>query len=341
MDFGAVLYEAQKNERHAESRPNFYKTKFSPPKKISKDKTKLSLNVQKFLEKQEEEERRKKEDDKKKLSELLTLRNQDRKSVNRVNKMLKLTKSANKSVLDEEEGETMVTPSEKQKKAGSFQPDEDDYGYSSQAASALYDQLSEKYLAMPEPTPRFLKPVKSSAKNISDIKDRVKAALRKEEDEKLLPHKRKRKHKESEGDEEESGRRYRSDEDDDRESDRDREKREREKEREKAKRKPMPPPMDFSELMKLAEKKQHEPVKVEKKDAEKEKKPTRSEPERLMTKKERREYAEHVERRRRLKEKEREAEARENDKGGGKIKIKRTGGEKTKRKRKRSRSKRK
>lgn len=54
--------------------------------------------------------------------------------------------------------------------AAPLQPDEDDYGYTSQAASSEYDKLMSKYSAMPEPTPRFLKPMKTSVKNISDIK---------------------------------------------------------------------------------------------------------------------------------------------------------------------------
>lgn len=51
----------------------------------------------------------------------------------------------------------------------------------------------------------------------------------------------------------------------------------------KAKKKPPPPPMDFGELLKLAEKKQHEPVVIDTK-------PKVEEPERLMTKKQMKEY---------------------------------------------------
>lgn len=46
----------------------------------------------------------------------------------------------------------------------------------------------------------------------------------------------------------------------------------------------MPPPMDFNELLKIAEKKQHEPIVIETK-------PKVEEPERLMTKKQMKEYA--------------------------------------------------
>lgn len=51
---------------------------------------------------------------------------------------------------------------------------------------------------------------------------------------------------------------------------------------------PPPPPMDFNQLLKIAEKKQFEPVVVETKKVE-----VTTEPERLMTKKQKREYEEH------------------------------------------------
>ena len=56
-------------------------------------------------------------------------------------------------------------------------------------------------------------------------------------------------------------------------------------EKPKAKRKCMPPPIDFSELLKIAEKKQHEPIVI---NVQKSK---NDEPERLMTKKQMKEYA--------------------------------------------------
>lgn len=64
--------------------------------------------------------------------------------------MLKRTKSANQSVLEEavDNTHTAVT------RAGPEQPDEDDYGYVSQEASALYEKMMEKYSQMPE-EPKF------------------------------------------------------------------------------------------------------------------------------------------------------------------------------------------
>lgn len=55
-------------------------------------------------------------------------------------------------------------------------------------------------------------------------------------------------------------------------------------EKPKAKKKSMPPPIDFSELLKIAEKKQHEPIVIDVKSKN-------DEPERLMTKKQMKEYA--------------------------------------------------
>jgi len=60
--------------------------------------------------------------------------------------MLKVIKSANKSVLEDaiDNENTAITLQ------GPEQPDEDDYGYVSQEASALYRQIMDKYKSMPE-----------------------------------------------------------------------------------------------------------------------------------------------------------------------------------------------
>lgn len=59
-------------------------------------------------------------------------------------------------------------------------------------------------------------------------------------------------------------------------------------------RKPMPPPMDFNQLLKLAEQKKSEPIEVVQKKAVVE-----TETERLMTKRQKREYEEEMARRQR------------------------------------------
>lgn len=63
-------------------------------------------------------------------------------------------------------------------------------------------------------------------------------------------------------------------------------------------RKPMPPPLDFNQLLKLAEKKKSEPIEV----AQKKLVAESSEPERLMTKKQKKEYEEEMARRQRRQE---------------------------------------
>lgn len=98
MDFGTLLNVAQKNEtKRATSNKPCYTTKFSAPKKESKQNGALSDNIKKFLAKKEEEDRRKFEENKRKKENLLSLR--DQKTHNRINKHLKVCKAANKSVL--------------------------------------------------------------------------------------------------------------------------------------------------------------------------------------------------------------------------------------------------
>lgn len=104
--------------------------------------------------------------------------------------MLKRTKSANQSVIEDaiDNDNTAVTL------AGPMQPDEDDYGYVSQEASQFYNKMMEKYNKMPE-EPKFDMSKKKVSTNLGSTKDRVRAALEREKEEAMLPHKRKRKHK--------------------------------------------------------------------------------------------------------------------------------------------------
>ncbi|XP_039294601.1 protein SPT2 homolog [Nilaparvata lugens] len=315
MDFGNLLYAAQNNTEHKSRETRCYKTTFEPPKKEVKPKQ-LSANVQKFLQKQEEEKRRKEIEAKKKREELLALRSQDKMSQKRMSTMLKRTKSANKSVMEDaiDDVNTSVTM------AGPQQCDEDDYGYVSQEASSFYNKMMEKYTSMPSDEPSFLKPKKGTAKDLSAAKERVKAALNRVEEEEMLPRKRKRKTKESEGDKEEDD--FIDDSGNYRKGDDDREK-EKEKEKpKKPKRPPMPPPMDFQALLKLAEQKQHEPVVIDKKrkrdsSSDEDEDDEDEERKKLMTKKQRLEYEREKEARMQ-RERRRMEEAMRNRNGGGK-----------------------
>ncbi|KAK0086115.1 hypothetical protein PV325_003754 [Microctonus aethiopoides] len=272
MDFGTLLSVAQKNNVNKQS-GSYYPTKFTPPKKESKQSKALSENIKRFLAKKEEEERQKALEEKQKRDNLLALR--DHKAQSRINKHLKVCKAANKSVIADavNNDDTAITM------AGPSQPDEDDYGYVSQEASAFYNQLMNKYSKLPPEKPLFSDSGKRVVKDIASTKDRVKLALKQQEIEESLPHRRKRKSGDITA----------------KESDRDspREKNSSEKDKNiekddkpKAKKRPvMPPPMDFVSLLKLAEKKQHEPVVIEVKP-----KPKVEELERPMTKKQKKQY---------------------------------------------------
>ncbi|KAJ8878343.1 hypothetical protein PR048_018920 [Dryococelus australis] len=203
--------------------------------------------------------------------ELLELRSHDTKAKKRVQAMLKRTKAANKSVIEDavDDNNTAVTL------GGPSQPDEDDYGYVSQEASAYYNKLMDKYSTLPPEEPKFKSNMKHSVKDLNSTKDRVRMALLKEEEEEMLPHKRKRKPKEEkteDGDEAEDVGEQETVEE------------ERKPEKTVKPKRPAPPPMDFESLLKLAEKKQFEPVKIEPKVKDPE------DDERPMTKKQRMEY---------------------------------------------------
>jgi protein SPT2 len=257
MDFGTLLHTAQKNEKVGKKEGvRYYSTKFEPPKKEQRNKQQLSENIKRFLAKKEAEEKQKKTVENRKKEELLALRAKDKKATRRVNVMLKRTKSANQSVLQDavDSNNTSVTL------AGPIQPDEDDYGYVSQEAAAFYNKMMEKYSKMPE-EPKFnLNKKKKISTDLNSTKERVKAALEREREEASMPHKRKRKTRDESGEEIEL---------------------QRQEEAPKRKPKlPATPQLNFNELLKLAEKKQFEPIIIE---------PKPKEEERLFTKKQKKE----------------------------------------------------
>ncbi|KRT82389.1 hypothetical protein AMK59_3210 [Oryctes borbonicus] len=273
MDFGELLHTAKKNEQ-TKRQIQYYSTKFSAPKKEQRAKT-VSVNVQKFLARKEAEEKHKAQEEMEKRNNLLALRSQDKKATRRVNVMLKRTKSANQAVIEDalDSDNTAVTL------AGPSQPDEDDYGYVSQESSALYNKMMEKYSKMPD-EPKFPQPRKKISTNLNSTKDRVRAALEKEKEEALLPHRRKRKHIDTDGETEKIG-------DRNIEYDPEPEK----KELSKAKFKPAPR-VNFSDLLKLAEKKQFEPVVIEQKKDEEERPLTKRQKKEMEREKEWRERKE-------------------------------------------------
>ncbi|XP_011636227.1 protein SPT2 homolog [Pogonomyrmex barbatus] len=288
MDFGTLISVAQKNETKKQSVP-CYQTKFTPPKKQSKQSKTLSENIKKFLARKEEEERKKALEEKRKKENLLALR--DQKAQNRINKHLKVCKSANKSVIEDaiDSENTAITI------AGPSQPDEDDYGYESQEASALYNQFMNKYNSLPAEKP-ILSSETRTAKDIASTKDRVKQALKQQELEESSGHRRKRKSSVLNAKEATVDEKVISDKTEKNIISTDKEDKD---EKPKVKKKPMPPPMGFAELLKLAEKKQHEPVVMEVK--------PKVENERPMTKRQKIEYIQEKERREQREKKDLEA----------------------------------
>ncbi|XP_012265132.2 protein SPT2 homolog [Athalia rosae] len=274
MDFGTLLSVAQKNGG-SKQQVAYYPSKFTPPKKESKSSKNLSSNIKKFLAKKEEEERQKALDAKKRKENLLALR--DHKAQSRINKHLKVCKSANKSVLADaiDNDNTALTM------AGPSQPDEDDYGYVSQEASAFYNQLMNKYNNMPQEKPLFSESGKKTVKDIATTKNRVRQALKQQEIEESSGHRRKRKSQVTGGEKETTSEPdIKSEKEKLSLSEKDKD------EKPKPKRRPLPPPMDFMQLLQIAEKKQHEPIVLDVKP----KSTKAEEPERLMTKKQMREH---------------------------------------------------
>uniref|UniRef100_A0AAG5DV70 Protein SPT2 homolog n=1 Tax=Anopheles atroparvus TaxID=41427 RepID=A0AAG5DV70_ANOAO len=301
MDFGKLLSVAKRNtsvEGH-NGEGRYYSTKFAPPKKESKEK-KLSENIKKFLAKKEEEERAKALEARRKAEELMAKR--DVKAKKKIEKMLKVIKSANKSVLDD----ATDAQSNLIALAGPEQPDEDDYGYTSNVASQFYQQLMDKYKSNPEEQ-RFKEAERRtmSKEDLARTKARVKDAIVRQAEEENGP--RSRKSRVAGGaptgggsEERDSGGRCArgpdpydpAEEQRRREADAARAKTE-EKRKQLARKgaSGAPPPPDFATLLKLAEQKQKEPIRLE---ADRAPEKRRTEPERLMTKREKKEHDERM-----------------------------------------------
>ncbi|XP_031623290.1 protein SPT2 homolog [Contarinia nasturtii] len=288
MDFGSLLSVAQKNAKtsnHSSERSKFYSTKFEPPKKVTKEK-KLSDGIKKFLAQKEEEKREDQERKRKEYEELMALRSDRDK--NKIRKMLKVTKSANRSVLEDavNSTDTAVTLQ------GPEQPDEDDYGYTSIASDALYKNLMEKYKSLPEDK-KFSKSSLSGSKNadLMSTKNRVRDAIMREREDERSGHRKRSHTSTSSGDNHSSSindqkqrcRKNLYDPRAEREAEERKRKEVEDEKRQKMKNKRPPPPvMDFQNLLKLAEAKQHQPIQIEVPQKTKE-------PERLLTGKEKRE----------------------------------------------------
>lgn len=234
----------------------------------------------------EEEEKLKERKRKHDVAELMASRSERDK--NKIRKMLKVTKSANRSVLDDavDKNDTAITLN------GPEQPDEDDYGYTSQAASSIYQNLMDKYKTMPEEK-KFCDPKRRSNNgDLMSTKDRVRAAIEQEKEDAKLGRKRMTSSTTSHSSSEHRGstshssshhsRKNLYDPKAEREEEERRRRDEDEQRRKMKPKRPPPPVIDFQNLLKLAEAKQFEPIEVEVPQKPKE-------PERLLTSKEKKE----------------------------------------------------
>lgn len=245
---------------------------------MTKEK-KLSAGIQKFLEQQKREEEEKAAKARQKKLELVARR--DPKEQRKIDKSLKVIKSSKKffsgdSALDENTAVTLENE----------QPDEDDYGYTSTVSDQFHKKLMEKYQSMPEEK-KFSSSGKHKAMSKDEIqrtKDRVKNAFAsKEEDPHFKQGVQQRSSKVKSDIRNGAGPSTKSIHPLDK----------RNGDKPKPKLKPAPI-VDFQELLKLAAQKQHEEITIEV--------PTKKEPERLLTSKEKRELEE-IEAARRAKQK--------------------------------------
>lgn len=210
----------------------------------------------------------------------------DEKSKNKIRKMLKVTKSANKSVLEDAKDCDNTA-------ASLGGPEGDDYGYVSTEANAFYQKYIEKVKDVHEDK-GFAPSRPQSLRDLSGTKERVKAAITREREE-AKTHTRQRISHAGAGSRSEStvARAYNTSssktlydpEAERREEERKKQEANSQKAQAKAKRPQQPPPMDFQALLRLAEKKQHEPVTIATPERKKE-------PERLLSAREKREQEE-------------------------------------------------
>lgn len=236
---------------------------------MTKEK-KLTAGIQKFLEdkKREEEEIARKA--RQKMLDLVARR--DPKEQRKIDKTLKVIKSSKKyytgdSTLDENTAVTLENE----------QPDEDDYGYTSTISDQFHKKLMEKYQNLPEDKKFSSGSGKHKALSKAEIqstKDRVKNCFASKDDEqhnfKQGPQQRTSKIRSEKG----AGYSTAT-------TNLPLDKKNGIKPKPKLKAAPI---VDFQQLMKLAEQKQHEEITIEV--------PIKKEPERLLTMKEKRELEE-------------------------------------------------
>lgn len=233
----------------------------------------MSNGIQKFLEEKKLEDERKAREARIKLAEKVARRSG--KEQRKIDKSLKVIKSSKKfysgdAALDENTALTLQ----------SEQPDEDDYGYTSTTSDIMHKKLMEKYHTLPEEK-KFSSGLGShkamTKEEMQRTKDRVKNSFNTIEDNKQVPQQRSTQSKHKHDRDIRNGAGSSSSALPGPSLDK------------KVVNKPRPklkaaPIVDFQQLLKLAEQKQHEDITIEM--------PVKKEPERLLTLKEKRELEE-------------------------------------------------
>lgn len=237
---------------------------------MTKEK-RLSAGIQKFLEDKKREDEEKAEQARRKKNELVARR--DPKEQRKIDKTLKVIKSSRKFYSGDSSLDDNTSLQNEQ-------PDEDDYGYTSTISDQFHKKLMEKYQNLPEDkkfSSSSSKHKAMSKEEIQSTKDRVKNALASKDDDHQFRNGPQQRTSKIKSEKETSTRAGASSSSTVMAIDK--------KPFEKPKPKLKPAPIvDFQELLKLAAQKQHEEITIEV--------PTKKEPERLLTSKEKREQEE-------------------------------------------------
>jgi len=168
MDFD-ITSLLNKPSGSKDAKTNGKTTKKASPGQVRGQTTTLSESIKNFKAKQEADKKQKLKEESEKKANLLELRAGNKQSSRAANAMLKMAKSANKSVIDEATNhrDTSATL------AGRNQCDNDDYGYESKASQSVYEKLMAKYESNHEdPMAKFAKPKRPKPLGERDPKER-------------------------------------------------------------------------------------------------------------------------------------------------------------------------
>ncbi|XP_020805354.1 protein SPT2 homolog [Drosophila serrata] len=163
MDFVGLLHYAKLRADATKEQPQdgrFYSTKYSPPKKVSRKGKQLSNNIQKFLKKKEDEEA---------AAEAEKSGKQNQNAAKMMAKHVdKSNSKTNNNIGNMEKVTNEIAEGQN-----------DDYGYTSKEANVLYEKYLEKVQHVKE-NKSFAPSQPRSVRDLSGIRERVKAAIDRE-----------------------------------------------------------------------------------------------------------------------------------------------------------------